>query len=381
MRIAICTDIYLPQLSGVADSIKILATELIKRGHEVRLYAPDFPGVAPDSRIMRVPSYEITGSAGGLVLVFPFGVMKDMRKFKPDIIHTHVFSTVGITALYAAWRMRVPIIGTDHTLPADYLYYLKLNFRPFRFLVRKYAAWYHNRCDFVTAPGKNMIDELLAYGMNRPTQVISNHIPTYIFRPLVPKKDFKIKYGIGSRAVLIFGRIAIEKNLDVALAIYSKVAEQTDAELIFIGDGPYREEVERLIKERKLENRVRFLGVLRGETLVEAINACEVFLITSLSETQSMTTLQAMACGLPVVVINAGGIPEYVSDGQAGYVIDSGREDLFVEKLIELLLNPELAQRMGEAGKESIKQFSPELIVDQFEKLYAGLLQKNKNFS
>jgi glycosyltransferase involved in cell wall biosynthesis len=145
---------------------------------------------------------------------------------------------------------------------------------------------------------------------------------------------------------------------------------------VFVGDGPYRKEVEAGIRARGLESRIRFLGVLRGEALVEAINACEVFLITSMSETQSMTTLQAMACELPVVVVSAGGLPEYVKDGKTGFVLSPGRWGTFADKIIYLLKNPSIAQQFGQAGRASVEQFSPERITRQFEELYRASLQK-----
>ena len=378
MRIAICTDFYPPQLSGVADSVAILAAELKKRGHAVRIYAPNIPGAFPSPDVMQLPSYTIPGSGRSMALIFPFGGMADLRRFKPDIIHTQTFSTAGFLALWASWRLSVPLFGTDHTFPADYLCYAGLDYKPLRFLVKRFAAWYHNRCVFVTAPSSAMLDELKAYGMKRPTRVISNSIPRSLFRPLTGKDALKKKYGIRERAVLIFGRIAAEKNLGVALAVYNKVAEQTNAELVFIGDGPYREEITRMVHANGLERRVHFLGTLRGEALAEAINACDVFLITSLSETQSMTTLQAMACGLPVVVANAGGVPEYVKDGETGYVVDPRREDVFAERLLTLLSNHNLARRMGEAGRAGTERFSPERIAGEFEALYSACIAQGR---
>jgi 1,2-diacylglycerol 3-alpha-glucosyltransferase len=371
MRIAICTDIYAPQLSGVADSIELLVEELKKRGHTVRLYAPALPHAVPDPTIRRLSSYAIPGSAHGLVIVVPFGAMRDMREFKPDIIHTHTFSTAGFVALYAAWRLNIPLVGTDHTFPADYLHYVKLNCAPFRYLVRKFAAWYYSRCAYVTAPSKSMLDELVAYGMTQPMKVISNHIPQHIFRPLAGKTALKNKYGIGERAVLIFGRIASEKNLDAAVSIFADVAARIDAELVFIGGGPYESAIRNTVSLCGLSNRVKFLGVRRGEELVEAINACDVFLITSMSETQSMTTLQSMACGLPVVVIQAGGLPEYVEDNTSGFVIPAGEWGNFADRIVQLLTSQTLAKEFGEAGRAATARFSPEAITSEFEEIYA----------
>lgn len=369
MRIAICTDQYVPMLSGIADSVAILKTQLQKNGHEVRLYTLSLKGAPEDPTVKRFPALRMPGSEG-MTVVFPWGIVDDLREFKPDIIHTHLAGMIGLYALFAARKLRVPLVGTDHTFPAEYLHYIKLNFFPFPYLVRRFSAWYYNRCVFVTAPSNNMLTELTNYGFVRPSKVISNHIPTHVFRPLSHKEELKRKYGIGPSAVLVFGRIAIEKNLNTALTIFQQVASESATELVFVGDGPYRKSLESFVSKKSYGHRVRFLGALRGEQLVEAINACEVFLITSLSETQSMTTLQAMACGLPVVAIRAGGLPEYVHSDKNGYCIEPGNNGLCAEKILSLLANPAQAKQMGERGRESVAPYSPERITAEFEEVY-----------
>ena len=374
LRIAICTDIFLPQLSGVADSIECLADELRKAGNEVRIYAPRLPGACDDRYTVRFTSFLIPGSAGSLALVFPLGYLRDLRSFGPDIIHTQTFSTVGILAAYAAWRLDVPLVGTDHTFPAEYLHYVRFDFAPFRFLVRRAAALYYARCAFVTAPSQAMIDQLRAYGMSRPAKVISNPIRTDLFRPMPNRAQLKRKLGTGPRAVLLFGRIAKEKNWDVALDVFAAVTARRDAQLIVIGDGPYRGEFETKTRDRRLGERSRFLGALRGQQLVEAINACDIFLITSKFEAQSMATLQASACSLPIVGVKAGGLTEYVQDGITGYLAVPDDRDGLAARVIELLDDNDLRRQMGAKGRELAERFSPEVIAAQHLAGYAAAL-------
>lgn len=373
MRIAICSDQYLPLLSGLVDSVDTLARELRRRGHAVRIYAPTLPGAQADEQVYRFPSWTLPGSGDSMIVALPLGAMKDLRAFKPDIIHTHLAGVTGFFALYASRRLSVPLVGTDHTLPADYLHYAKLDFPPFPYLVRKFSAWYYNRCAFVTTPGTNVLDELKDYGMTQPSRIISNPLPTRLFRPLPGKDELKKKLGIGERAVLVFGRIAREKNLDFALGVFARMSRET--ELVFIGDGPYRRELEKKIREQGLRSQVRFLGILRGEPLVEAVNACEVCLITSVSETQSLTTLQSLACGLPVVAANAGGPAEYVREGETGYLIEPTDAATFAERLTKLLDEPELAKDFGRNARESIARFSPEHIAGEFEAVYKNVIE------
>ena len=372
MRIAICSDQYVPLLSGLVDSVETLAKQLRADGHAVRIYAPEMKGSAPDRDVFHFPAWELPG---GTFLSLPRGAMKDVRTFKPDIVHTELFGMVGFFAWYAARRLGVPFVGTDHTFPADYLHYLYLNFPPMPYLARKYAAWYYDRCDFVTTPSARMLEELRVYGMERPACIISNPIP-HMFHPLPNRYELKKKLGIGERAVLIFGRIAKEKNLDAALDVFTEVADRTNAHLVFVGDGPARAEIERRVRNQRYADRVHFLGTLRGEPLVEALNACDVLLITSTSENQPMTLLQAQACGLPAIVAQAGGLPEYVWDDVSGYVVPPKDIKTFADRILKILGDPSLAKNLGEAGRESVAKYSPEAIAKQFVKVYESV-QKN----
>lgn len=376
MRIAICSDQYLPLVSGLVDSIDTLARELRARGHSVRIYAPMLPGAERDENAFRFPSWTLPGSGGAMIVAFPLGALRDMRAFKPDVIHTHLAGITGMFAFYATRRLSAPLVGTDHTFPADYLHYAKLDFPPFPYLVRKFSAWYYGRCAFVTTPGSELLKELRDYGMSVPARVVSNPLPTSVFRPLPHKSELKKKFGIGERAILVFGRIAKEKNLDTAVDAFARATG--DAELVFIGDGPYRRELEKKLRERGLMSRTRFLGVLRGEPLVEAINACDVCLITSTSETQSLTTVQALACGLPVAAANAGGLKDCVRDGETGYLIDPSDSGMFAERISYLFGDRDALARFGKSARESVLHLSPERIAGEFEAIYDTAVSESK---
>lgn len=368
MKIAFCTDIYLPQLSGVADSIKLITDNLKKRGHEVRIYAPERPEAKPDPGIMRLSSWEIPQSHGDLAFVIPIGMTKDMKEFAPDLIHVHTFSTIGMAALYARHALGVPLVGTDHTFPADYMHYFKLDYKPFKDGARKFAAWFYNHCSQVTAPSKSMIKELEEYGLTVPTNVISNIIPTDIFKPLGEKDSLKKKFGIKGKGILIFGRVAKEKNLDFALEVFAEAAKHEEMTFVVLGHGPYMEKLQE--KAEGMGVTPKFLGAIRGDKLIEAINACDLYLITSTSDTQSMTTLQSMACELPVVGAKVGGLPEYIIDGLTGFVVEPTDKKTYVEKILMFLRDKEMSKAFGAAGRKKAMEFSPESITNKFEEVY-----------
>ena len=362
MRIAICTDIYLPQLSGVADSIILVKEELERRGHTVLIYGPT-----------EAWSFSMPGWDGNMMFAFPFGLKKLLKEFKPDLIHVHTFAPIGLGALFAGWRLRVPVVGTDHTFPADYLRFFGLDYAPIRFVVRRTNAWFYNHCEHIMAPSQKILVELKKYHCNKPMTVISNPLPLDLFRPLPEKRRLKAKYNLGDRVVLLFGRLGPDKNLDFALRVFAAVRSRTAAELLVVGDGPSRAVVETKVQELGLPPFVRFTGLLRGEELVEAINASEVYFITSI-ESQSMTNLQAMATGLPSVGPATGGLVEYIKDGQNGFLVPPDDLAAFTKAIVDLLENEDKRQRFSQAAYESVASFSLEAIVDKIEMIYENQL-------
>src|SRR4029079_19156106 len=127
---------------------------------------------------------------------------------------------------------------------------------------------------------------------------------------------------------------------------------------------------EKHLAERRVLAHTRFLGELHGEPLNEAINACDVYLITSKSETQSMTMLQASAAGVPVVAVRAGGLPEYVIDGLTGYLVEEHDRVRFVDLMLTLLRDRALARAVGAQGRRFVEKFSPAAIAATFAAIY-----------
>lgn len=368
MRIAMCTDQYVPQLGGVADSVHTLALELRKQGHIVRVFAPDLTGAAQDPDTVRFRTLSFKGMFN---LVAPFGMLEALRAFKPDVIHAQAVGIATVNAIRCARRLGVPVVATYHGAPADYLRYFHLDFWPFPILIHKLTSRFFDACDAVTAPAKTPLGVLRRFGTARPRmEVISNPVTLNLFRPLADKEALRNRFGISGGAVMLFGRIAAEKNLGVAARVFAAVAKQSAAQLIVIGDGPSRPDFEQMLRELGVYEQVRFLGRLSGDALVEHMNCCDVMLTTSLTEAQPMTVLQAAACGIPVVGANAGGVPDCIVNEKTGYIVDPSDIDDFASRVIELLNNTERARAFGENAQRFVAQYAPENVASKFAALY-----------
>lgn len=372
MKIAICTDMYLPQLGGVADSVVLQARGLRALGHDVHIFAANMRGSVADENVTRFPTLELF--KGTFCIVSPFGIREALRAYSPDVIHVHSFGTIGLTARYAARALAIPSVATTHGSPVDYLHYFFLDFEPFRTLVLKFVAWFFRGFAVVTAPASQPMDILLRAGLRHvKTSIVSNAVDTHLFRHLDDSLNLKERIGLSHRAVLIFGRLAEEKNLDFAFKIFADVHERTNAQLVILGDGPSRASLEARARSLGIASHTFFMGRLSGEELVTAINACDVMLMTSLSEAQPMTILQANMCGVPVVGARAGGIPESINDTVTGYVIDADDRGAFADHVARLLADVELRHTMSKAAVEHARAHEPVGIARTWERLYHTL--------
>ncbi len=372
MKIAICTDMYLPQLGGVADSVVLQAQGLRAIGHEVHIFAAHMNGEAPDPHVTRFPSIELFG--GTFCIVSPFGITRALATYAPDVIHVHSFGTIGLMSRRAARALGRASVGTIHGSPVDYLHYFSLNFEPFRFLVLRFVAWFFRGFQIVTAPASQPMDLLLRSGLRHvKTTIISNALDAKRFRVLGDKAELRERMGLSHRTVLLFGRLAVEKNLDAALKIFAEVHTRTNAQLLIVGDGPHRAELEDRARSLGIAEHTFFVGRLSGDELVGAINACDVMLMTSLTEAQPMTILQANACGIPVVGARAGGVPESINDGVTGFVVDADDHSSFADRVSRLLADHELAKTMSERAIEHAKAHEPLGIAHNWERLYRTL--------
>ncbi len=372
MKVAICTDMYLPQLGGVADSVVLQARGLRALGHDVRIFAARMQGQAADDSVIRFPSLELFG--GTFCLVSPFGIKAALRAYEPDVIHVHSFGTIGLMSRFAAKSLGRASVGTIHGSPVDYLHYFYINFEPFRYLVLKCVAWFFRGFQVVTAPASQPLDLLIRSGLRHVrTSIISNALDVGRFRHIEDKFQIRERMGLSHKAVLIFGRLAKEKNLEAALKIFSDVHARTNAQLVVVGDGPERDALESYARKLGIAEHTFFLGRLSGDELVSALNACEVMIMTSLSEAQPMTILQANACGIPVVGARAGGIPESIDDGETGYVVDIADHDVFADRVARLISDTELSRKLSTAAITHAQAHEPSGIARVWERLYRTL--------
>jgi glycosyltransferase involved in cell wall biosynthesis len=183
--------------------------------------------------------------------------------------------------------------------------------------------------------------------------------------------ELKKKFQFSSATIIHAGRLSIERHPEVLIKALSLIKKEVpNAMLAFAGKGTMEPELHALARSLHVEDSVRFLGFVDHPTLCEAYNAAEIFGITSTDDTQSLVMMQAMAAGLPVIGVNARGLPEYIND-KNGYVVEPNDERAVAEKAIYLLRNPAVAKKLGVGARAYAEQFSESAIAEKWEGIYA----------
>jgi len=369
VRIAITTDSFHDGLGGVATAVAALARALRAAGHTVRIFtAADPSHAALGLDVIGFPALHYERLPGGRVVVAPVGLARELAAFQPDVIHNHSMAAMGTQALAAARLLNVPILGTCHVYLAGFLGYAPLPLD--RVPLMDEAAWrytvaFFNRFSLVTTPSQVMARELAAHGLRVPVVAVSNGVDTCLFRPgpLVSGKD--------SVTVLHVGRLSYEKNVDLLLRAFARIAgDYPAARLTIAGDGPDREALSRLADELGLSERVHFIGFVPHDQLPALYQAADLFATGSTIETQGLVVLEAMACGLPVAAVDALALPEAVHHGINGFLSPAGDEAALAQHLACLIVDAGLRQRMGAASRRLAKKHSLERVAAQYERLY-----------
>ncbi len=369
MRVAITTDSFRDGLGGVATAVAALARALRAAGHTVRIFtAADPSHAAMGLDVTGLPALHYERLPGGRVVVAPVGLARELAAFRPDVIHNHSMAAMGTQALAAARLLDVPILGTCHVYLAGFLGYAPLPLD--RVPLMDEAAWrytvtFFNLFPLVTTPSQVMARELTAHGLHVPVVAVSNGVDTRLFRP-GPRVS-----GKDSVTVLHVGRLSYEKNIDLLLRAFARIAgDYPAARLTIAGDGPDREALTRLAGELGLSERVRFTGFVPHEQLPALYQAADLFATGSTIETQGLVVLEAMACGLPVAGVDALALPEAVHHGVNGFLAPPGDEAALAQHLACLIADAGLRQRMGAASCRLAERHSLEQIVAQYEQLY-----------
>ena len=382
MRIMIVTDQYPPMVGGVPTVTHGLAHDFAERGHQVSVVAPsqgarDVRRLEQKVRVYRFSSFDWPTYEGLRIPFIPFIPIRNLlKRSDPHIIHIHSPVVLGNIAQMLAGGLRKPVIATNHYMPFNMSRSLTadpLFSKPFSNITYTYLVHFCNRCEYVTAPTATALNLLYEHGLRAPAGVISNGIDLKKFSPGERSDQIREKFNLplDRPLALHVNRLSEEKRIDVLLDAAAKMTG--NGYIALVGSGPAEAELRAQAERLHLSDRVSFLGYVRDADLLTLRRSSEMFVIPSEADLQSLATMEAMACGLPVVAANSYALPELVHHGENGYVFQPGNSDELATYLDTLLTDAPLRAQMGQKSLEIIAKHDRVQVLDQWESLYRRL--------
>ena len=372
MRIAIVTETWPPEINGVALTVQSLAQGLAALGHSIEVVRPrqDDEGAASIAGLDHLP---MPGAAlpryPGLRFGLPAHRQLHRRwsRQRPDVLYIATEGPLGLTALGAARRLGVPASTGFHTRFDDYA-----RFYGFGFLtpiVYAYLRRFHNRADATIVPTAELA-EFLESNRFRNVRLLRRAVDTKLFHPSRRDEALRAEWGLRENgiAVIYIGRIAPEKNLDLAVRAFRAIqARHPGAKFVLVGDGPARKPLSIAHPD------FVFAGMRRGNDLARHYASGDLFLFPSLSETFGNVTLEALASGVPVVAYDYGAAREHMKASDVGACIAQDDADGFVAAAIALADDTPRRLRLRQSARAAVEALDPASVASSFSELLTEL--------
>lgn len=368
------SDTYLPQINGVATSIYLSKKYLEMRGHEVYVVAP----VAPESeeRVLVVPGVPfLLEKQHRIVFANHLKIMQFAKNNDVEVVHSHDPLALGIRALKVQKDLKIPHVHTYHTLLTEYRHYVPPPFTPDRKTVEEFSRWFCNKVNIVISPTEEIKTELLKYKVQRPIEVIPTGIDTIEFSK-EPEINVRKLYNIPESSIVLMyaGRLAKEKNLEFLFSVVKRCM-QNNKEIWFlvVGDGPQRKELEEFTEENNMKERTIFTGYVPHKKIRNYYKSSDLFVFSSLTETQGLVVLEALASGTPVVAIAYKGIANVLVDGE-GALTTSIDEEEFYNAILKAIDKKDELSKKGIQYVE--KYWSMNTMAEKLEGIYKSVIKE-----
>jgi 1,2-diacylglycerol 3-alpha-glucosyltransferase len=408
MRIAMFTNNYKPFIGGVPISIERLANGLRSLGHIVYIFAPEYETRTEDETyIIRYKTFQKKMKNG---FVYPNSfdpaIEEKFTSLCFDVIHVHHPMMIGQTALYLSKKYQIPLAYTYHTRYEEYLHYFKFFEKIERdieknissiaikkaenkmllysksVLVPKLIRIFTNNCDLVFAPTKMMKENLIERGTRTPIEVLPTGLLSSSFIEDEKKsEEIRRKYKNGKKYLLCTtARLEREKNLEFLLRGIAELKIQLEGcfQVLILGDGKQRKELEELVKQLEIEDVISFIGSVPNEEIKDYQFASDLFLFSSKSETQGIVLLEAMAARNPVIAVKASGVVDVVENGKNGFMTEENISE-WAKAAADVLVNPFLYDSLKEGAKYTAEQYQTREIAHIAQEVYKEMIQEKQN--
>lgn len=357
MRIGLFSDTYTPDINGVVSSIVTLQKELEKHGHEVFVITNHkaFLTTQREGNVLRLPGLELKWLYGyKLTTPYHFSARDEIRKMNLDVIHVHTEFGVGMFGRIVAKYLNIPVVSTYHTMYEDYTHYInRFAIDEVELLSKKFVTTFSrmlsDNVHAVIAPSEKTKETLVKYGVKTPIYVIPTGLNLNQFdqNQIDKEKVLKLRdeYGLkeDDHAIIFVGRIAKEKSIELPIEGFRYISDP-HVKLMIVGGGPQLDELKQLTEQYEISDKVIFTGPKPRTEIPYYYALADAFVSASLTETQGMTYIEALASDLPVFARPDDVLTDLVIEGDSGYLFETAQE--FAQK-VEAFLALTLEQRVA----------------------------------
>lgn len=370
LRIAVVTETWPPEVNGVALTLARLVHGLCQRNHSVQLIRPrqgknETALVQDDMSELLLTGLPIPRYPQ-LKLGLPSkkALIRAWTLRRPDLVHIATEGPLGWSALQAARRLRLPVTSDFRTNFHSYSKHYGVGW--LRKPIVAYLRKFHNHTACTMVPTHLLQSELQKLGFDN-LRVVARGVDTSMFNPQHRSEALRQSWGADENTLVLLsvGRLAPEKNLDLVVkACQALRAAQRPVRLVFAGDGPYRSELQARCPDAV------FLGMCDHQTLSTIYPSADLFLFPSLTETFGNVTLEALACGTPVLAFDSAAASELVQAGRNGWLVQGEREEDYLAKALEVTRDTARLMAMRTPTCESVAALDWLQIVMQVESIF-----------
>lgn len=382
MKILLSSDSYKHQINGIANATILLTNELRRKGHEVKVL----------SLSERMESYKdgddyYLSSVSSLVypdlrisLKVNDGLIRELIEWRPDIVHIQTEFSARLLALAVVKETGSPVVMTYNT---DYEQFVAPYFFSKRLLKKMSSQFFrkmYKHTGNLIAPSEKAKEILENYGLHQAIAVIPNGIVLPQTRINSQKKNRLLKkLGLKSngRLLVTVSRISQEKNIDELIDYMPELVRlDSSIHLLIVGGGPHLKKLQKKVSKLHLKEYVVFSGAVNRSIVDEYYQLGDVFVCASTFETQGLTYIEAMSNGLPLICRRDKCLLGVVDEGRNGFLYSTREE--YCRQVIGVLHNRKLRRAMGQYSLQKAPSFSKQSFVDNIEKLYAQIIQQQK---
>lgn len=382
LKILITTDLYTTNTNGVVTSVQNLFDELTAKGHDVRILTiSDTLHSHKEGAVTYIRSVSIEKVYPNVRMPVSYRhrLIQEIIDWKPDIVHSQCEFFSYQFASRISRITGAPIVHTYHTLYEQYVTsYILPSKRLGNYLVKVMSRKRLKKAKTIIAPTQKVENTLLGYGLRSPIEIVPSGISLEQHQQrLDPQERLEKRRSLGiadtHQVLLNLGRLGGEKNLGELIRLFAEARKFNDnLKFLIVGDGPAREELQKLTVTLGVQDHVIFTGMVLPDQVQEYYQLGDIFVSASTSETQGLTYIEAAANGLPLLCRQDDCLADVLQEGENGYEYTNADE--FLRAIDTVMADAEWRRSAAKRSEEIAAAFDKKVFGDAVESIYASVL-------